>query len=205
MPEAVSVIHFPAFLLTTSSTMPRRTSAQCKEPQPQELEMPSQKLVEPESADNLVEEAAARSFVVEQPQKKKYRPSKRDIPDYQFTDAQISEIVEFVKQHPCLYSKRDKQWCNPRLKETMWTELAANFTDCSFLQVRKFFEKKRTDFGKIEKREREQKRCPCKEQDSTRRRSHDHLGVSGGSYSACEHTTERKLLIYLTNGQFRHK
>lgn len=133
--------------------MPRRTIAQSKEPQPQESEMPSQKLVEQESDDDHVDENAAGPFVLQQPQKKKYRPSKRDIPDYQFTDAQISEIVEFVKQHPCLYSKRDKQWCNPRLKETLWTELAANFTNCSFQQVRKFFEKKRTDFGKIEKRE----------------------------------------------------
>ena len=54
---------------------------QCKEP--------SQKLVEPESAgDHVIEETAAGPSVLEQPQKKKkYRPSKRDIPDYQFTDA----------------------------------------------------------------------------------------------------------------------
>ncbi|XP_076033985.1 uncharacterized protein LOC143020922 isoform X2 [Oratosquilla oratoria] len=141
--------------------MPRKTTKQSKEPQqpqpqPQEPEMPpSPIVVKAESADDPVveEEPVGGPSGLQQPQKKRYRPSKRDIPDYPFTDAQVSEIAEFVKQNPPLYNKRDKQWCNPRLKETLWTELAATFPDCTFLQVRKLFEKKRTDFGKIEKKE----------------------------------------------------
>ena len=90
---------------------------------------------------------------VRAPQKKRYRPCKKDIPDYHFTPEQVLEIVDFVKLHTCLYDKRDPQWSNTKLKETLWRELAATFPECTYLQVRKFFEAKRTDFGKIEKRE----------------------------------------------------
>ena len=66
--EVASANHPPVFFSATNSTLPRRTIAQCKEPQPQESEMPSQKLVEPESADDpFAEVAAARPSVLEQP------------------------------------------------------------------------------------------------------------------------------------------
>lgn len=58
-----------------------------------------------------------------------------------------------MKQHANLCDKRDKQWFNTKLRETVWKELAATFPNCTYLHVRKFFEAKRTDFDKIEKRE----------------------------------------------------
>ena len=137
--------------------MPRK-----KNPQPQEM-LPSLRPISPAETEEeqehddpdvaAIEEHAAAQGFIQAPQKKKYRPSKKDIPDYPFREAHIQEIAEFVKQHPNLYDKRDKQWCNPKLKETLWKELAGTFPDCTYLQVRKFFEAKRTDFGKIEKRE----------------------------------------------------
>ena len=87
------------------------------------------------------------------PSKKRARPSKRDIPDYHFTEEQVQDFVEFVRQHPALYDKRTKEWSNPRYKEDLWRELAGLFPDCTYQQCRKYFDKKRTDFGKIEKRE----------------------------------------------------
>ncbi|XP_064082867.1 uncharacterized protein LOC135198826 [Macrobrachium nipponense] len=98
------------------------------------------------------QDIAGPSGIVVQP-KKRYRPSKKDIQDYPFTPEDKEVIMEFIKPHPTLYDKRDKQWSNPRRKEELWCELAASFIDCSFQQVRKFFEARRTDFGKIEKRE----------------------------------------------------
>ena len=85
--------------------------------------------------------------------KKRSRPSKKGIPEYAFTENQVLEIVEFLKQHPCLYDKRDRMWINPHHKEDLWRELASHFPECTHHQVRKYFDKKRTDFGKIEKRE----------------------------------------------------
>ncbi|XP_068231000.1 uncharacterized protein [Palaemon carinicauda] len=92
------------------------------------------------------------SGIVVQP-KKRYRPSKKDIQDYPFTPEDKEMIVEFVRSHPTLYDKRDREWSNPRRKVELWRELAANFTNCTFQQVRKYFEARRTDFGKIEKKE----------------------------------------------------
>ena len=86
-------------------------------------------------------------------QKKGYRPSKKEIPDYTFSDEQVLEIAEFVKDHPALYDKRSRYWAMPRFKEELWKELAEKFPGCTYLQVRKFYENKRTDYGKIEKRE----------------------------------------------------
>ena len=51
--------------------------------------------------------------------KKRYRPSKREIPDYPFTEEDKELMVEFIKAHPTLYDKRDRQWSNPRRKEEL--------------------------------------------------------------------------------------
>ena len=88
-----------------------------------------------------------------EPPKKRHRVSKKDVADYKFTAEQHLQVAEFVKEHPALYDKKDQQWCDPKHKEDLWKELAECFPNCNFKQVRKFFEAKRTDFGKIEKRE----------------------------------------------------
>ena len=59
---------------------------------------------------SLVEtqETAGPSGIVVQ-LKKRYRPSKKDIQDYPFTPEDKEMIVEFVKSHPTLYNKQDRQ------------------------------------------------------------------------------------------------
>ena len=89
--------------------MPRK-----KNPQPQEM-LPSLRPISPAETEEqehddpdvaaIEEHAAARTAaqgLIQAPQKKRYRPSKKDIPDYPFSEAQIQEIAEFVKQHPNL-------------------------------------------------------------------------------------------------------
>lgn len=84
--------------------------------------------------------------------KRRCRPSKKDIPNYKFSEEQEKAVAEFVHEHSALYDKKDKRWCDPKFKEALWQEVAETFPDCSFLQVKKFFEMRRTDFGKIEKK-----------------------------------------------------
>ena len=107
----------------------------------------------PDDTDVPEVEDVPTDDVVAGPSRKRTRPSKKDVKDYPFTDDQQKEIADFVQLHPELYDKRHEKWLNPAWKQTLWMELARNFTDCSHLQVKKFVEKKRTDFGKIEKRE----------------------------------------------------
>ena len=107
-----------------------------------------------EDVPELSQESVIPSSQPSQPaQKKRQRPSKRDIIDYPFTDDQVLELVELIKAQPCLYNKKDRLWINPVHKEAVWKDIASHFPSCTFQQVKKYFEKKRTDFGKIEKRE----------------------------------------------------
>ncbi|XP_063886396.1 uncharacterized protein LOC135114422 [Scylla paramamosain] len=85
--------------------------------------------------------------------RKRTRPSKKDVQDYPFNDDQLREIANYVQLHPELYDKRNEKWLNPAWKESLWKDLAQTFSDCSHQQVKKVVDKKRTDFGKIEKRE----------------------------------------------------
>ena len=78
---------------------------------------------------------------MEQPQqKKKYRPSKKTIGDYLFTEEQVQTLVEFLKECPCLYDKGDKKWCQPKMKEQLWKEAAKLFEGSNWLQVRNFYD-----------------------------------------------------------------
>lgn len=86
------------------------------------------------------------------PSRKRIRPSKKDVQDYHFNDNQLREIANYVQLHPELYDKRNEKWLNPAWKESLWKDLAQTFSNCSYQQVKKVVEKKRTDFGKIEKR-----------------------------------------------------
>ncbi|MPC74364.1 hypothetical protein E2C01_068721 [Portunus trituberculatus] len=80
--------------------------------------------------------------------KKKYRPSHSEIQDYHFNDDQIQTLID-LKDNPCIYKKKDKEYHNNQLKIDLWKKCVQLFPGCSYLQVRKFFEKKRTAFGKI--------------------------------------------------------
>lgn len=82
--------------------------------------------------------------------KKKYRPTHSEIKDYDFSEEQVQTLLDFLKDNPCLYDKKEKSYHNNMLKLDLWKKCAELFPGCSYLQVRKFFEKKRTAFGKIE-------------------------------------------------------
>lgn len=120
--------------------------------EPEERSEPAEELLPEVSLSNIEHQDIAGLSDTVQP-KKRYRLSKKEISDYKFTQEQKEQIAEFVKEHPTLYDKRDKQWSNPRAKEELWRELAREFEKCTFQQVRKYFEARRTDFGKIEKKE----------------------------------------------------
>ena len=87
------------------------------------------------------------------PAKKQYRVSHSAIQDFKFDEKQRQTLVDFIKDHPCLYNKRDKEWSNHRTKQDLWMKCAELFPGSDYLQCRKFFEQKRTAFGKIEARE----------------------------------------------------
>ncbi|XP_050733858.1 uncharacterized protein LOC127007187 [Eriocheir sinensis] len=118
--------------------------------EPEERSEPAEELLPEVSLSNIEHQDIAGLSDTVQP-KKRYRLSKKEISDYKFTQEQKGQIAEFVKEHPTLYDKRDKQWSNPRAKEELWRELAREFENCTFHQIRKYFEARRTDFGKIEK------------------------------------------------------
>ena len=114
---------------------------------------PQQHLEDEEQVVDDPSPISPESTPAAEPAKKRHRVSKKDVPDYKFSAEQQVQVAEFIKEHPPLYDKKDAQWLDPKHKEDLWKELAAYFPDCHYLQVRKFFEAKRTDFGKIEKRE----------------------------------------------------
>ena len=144
--------------LPTPAKMPKKAKQQ---PAPQQELSPS--LQEEGSCDvpadelpddDLIDvEDVATVQAVPGPSLKRSRLSKKAVKDYPFTDDQQREIANFVQSHPELYDKRNEKWLNPTWKLTLWMELARNFPGCTHLQVKKLVDKKRTDFGKIEKRE----------------------------------------------------
>ena len=85
--------------------------------------------------------------------KKVYRVAHKNIENYDFTEDQVQQLVEFVKANPAIYDKRNKEYSNNANKTDLWRECAAQFPGCEWLQCRKYFEKKRTAFGKIEAKE----------------------------------------------------
>ena len=80
----------------------------------------------------------------------KYRISHKYIPDYDFTDEMVATLIDFIRANPCLYDKKDGSYSNTRKKKDLWVKCAELFPNCHFLECRKYFEKKRTAFGKLE-------------------------------------------------------
>ncbi|MPC38782.1 hypothetical protein E2C01_032298 [Portunus trituberculatus] len=82
--------------------------------------------------------------------KKQYCVFHKDIEDYKFTEEQVRILLDFIKEHPCLYDKRHREYSNHRTKLDLWQQCASLFPNATHLQCRKYFEQKRTTFGKIE-------------------------------------------------------
>ena len=87
------------------------------------------------------------------PQKKKRgRVSKKDVLDYPFNEENEEIVAQFVKDNPIFYMKDDRHYSNLKMKTDLWVELAAKFPDCNWQQVKKFYGRKRSDFGKVHKK-----------------------------------------------------
>ncbi|MEL7079527.1 MAG: hypothetical protein AAGM46_26905 [Cyanobacteria bacterium J06582_2] len=106
-----------------------------------------------EEEEQQQQEETASVYPRPPPAKKQYRVSHRAIQDFIFDEDQRQVLVDFIKENPCLYDKQDKEWSNHRTKQDLWMKCAELFPGSDYLQCRKFFEQKRTAFGKIEARE----------------------------------------------------
>ena len=85
-------------------------------------------------------------------QKKRGRVSKKDVIDYPFNEDNEEVVAQFVKDNPIFYMKDDRHYSNIKMKTDLWVELATNFPDCNWQQVKKFYGRKRSDFGKVHKK-----------------------------------------------------
>ena len=81
---------------------------------------------------------------------KQYRTAHKDIANYKFTAEQVKVLVEFIQANHCLYMKTHRGYANNKEKLTLWHQCAALFPGATYLQCRKYFEQKRTAYGKIE-------------------------------------------------------
>ena len=52
--------------------------------------------------------------------KKRIRMSKKQIPDYNWTEASTRKLAEFVRDEPQLYDKMQKNWLNVTAKAQLW-------------------------------------------------------------------------------------
>ena len=116
----------------------------------QELPSPPPSVPADVDEPSETEEESATAEVVTRPPKKQYRVSYKDIKNYPFTDAQEKELVQFVEAHHCLYMKNHRQYADNKEKSRLWHACAALFAGATWVQCRKFFEQKRTAFGKLE-------------------------------------------------------
>ena len=70
------------------------------------------------------------------PKKKRIRVSKKDIPDYHWTEEADARLADLVKEHPMLYDKKQKEWLNLATKSSQWDrvgeqmELPATCVQC---------------------------------------------------------------------------
>lgn len=112
----------------------------------------------PEIMSQEIEEIQSQDLFTDTPpappaKKKRSRTSKKDIPEYSFTPAQVLEVADFVATNPELYDKTHARWMDPNHKTNLWKEIAAKFEGATHQQVKKLFDNRRTEYGRIEKKE----------------------------------------------------
>ena len=54
---------------------------------------------------------------------KRERESKKEIPEYKWTDESTKALAEYIKEHHCLYDKRAKLWLNLQAKNALWEDI----------------------------------------------------------------------------------
>ena len=86
--------------------------------------------------------------------KKKAKPkaSKADIKKYEFTDEQEMEVIDFIRDHPVLFDRSHRHFSHNDLKWDLWRKIASRYPDCDAKQVKKFYDNKRSDYVKLDKK-----------------------------------------------------
>jgi hypothetical protein len=88
-------------------------------------------------------------------QKKRVRASKKEIPDFKWTEEAELRLAELVKESPQLYDKRQKEWLNVAAKNSRWDRVGEQLEPpATGPQCRKFYENMRTRLGKLLKKEK---------------------------------------------------
>lgn len=86
---------------------------------------------------------------------KPIRVSKKDIPDYKWSEEGERRLARFIKHYPELYDKRQKNWLNLAAKTSLWIKIGEQLDPpATHPQCKKHYENMRTRVGKIIKRER---------------------------------------------------
>lgn len=85
-------------------------------------EFPDDPPAEEEELDAVVEPEETQGATTSQPApakaqpKKRNRVSHREIEDYHFTPEQVTQLVDFLKEHPQMYDRRHREFCNTPAK-----------------------------------------------------------------------------------------
>ena len=62
--------------------------------------------------------------------------SHSEIEDFQISKEQVQTSIDFLRDNPCLYNKKDKTYHNNIIKLELWKKCADLFLRCSYLQVK---------------------------------------------------------------------
>ena len=88
-------------------------------------------------------------------QKKRIRVSKKEIPEYPWTENVELILAELVKENPPLYDKKHKEWLNVAAKNSRWDRIGEQLEpSATGPQCKKHYENMRTRVGKIMKKEK---------------------------------------------------
>lgn len=77
---------------------------------------------EEDEVDDAMEEETTAATTAEgarpkaKPEKKSNRVPHKDIEDYHFTPEQVTQMVDFLKAHPQMYDRKNREFCNTRAK-----------------------------------------------------------------------------------------
>ncbi|XP_068238460.1 uncharacterized protein [Palaemon carinicauda] len=91
----------------------------------------------------------------EMKQKKRVRMSKKEIPDYRWTEEMETVLADLVKENPMLFDKKHKEWINTVAKNSLWEQIGKQLDPpATGAQCKKRYENFRTRDGKIMKKEK---------------------------------------------------
>ncbi|XP_050699114.1 uncharacterized protein LOC126986786 [Eriocheir sinensis] len=81
--------------------------------------------------------------------------SKKEIPEYRWTDEGERGLADLIKEYPQLYDKKQKEWLNVATKNSLWNRVGEQLNPpATGPQCKKHYENMRTRVGKILKKEK---------------------------------------------------